>query len=175
MARDARDYFKLHGKGAHYRLRLIRSFPRITLARVGLADVQSMKNAWLVALLGMMAGLSESEFLAMAEWVVEHEMWPRRYPAVLAEFEALGSGVEIAYGRVTGRIVGAVSVREVKARRAQEHVGSATFDVAYGDSPSDVPILELAREAVAVYPDAKLRQIAAARGWRVIETVQEEA
>jgi len=38
--------------------------------------------------------------------------------------------------------------------------------VAYADSGSDLPLLAAVGEAVAVYPDAALRQVALERGWR---------
>ncbi len=41
--------------------------------------------------------------------------------------------------------------------------------VAYGDTRSDIPMLSLAQEAVAVYPDPQLRQVALDRGWRILE------
>lgn len=39
----------------------------------------------------------------------------------------------------------------------------------YSDARSDLPLLEWADEAVAVRPDAGLRAVAEARGWRIIE------
>ncbi len=40
---------------------------------------------------------------------------------------------------------------------------------AYSDSFSDVPMLEAVGEPVAVNPDRRLRRVAAARGWRVLD------
>ena len=44
--------------------------------------------------------------------------------------------------------------------------------VAYADSGSDLPLLAAVGEAVAVYPDAALRQEALQRGWRLLPTVE---
>lgn len=40
--------------------------------------------------------------------------------------------------------------------------------VAYADSGSDLPLLAAVGEAVAVYPDEALRQVALERGWRLL-------
>lgn len=40
---------------------------------------------------------------------------------------------------------------------------------AYGDSYSDLPVLELVGNPVAVNPDDKLREVAVARNWEIIE------
>jgi len=40
--------------------------------------------------------------------------------------------------------------------------------VAYGDTWMDIPLLEHAEHAVAVYPDAKLRSLALERGWEIL-------
>jgi len=39
---------------------------------------------------------------------------------------------------------------------------------AYGDSISDVPLLELVGNPVAVYPDSQLWDHASQRGWRIL-------
>ena len=40
---------------------------------------------------------------------------------------------------------------------------------AYGDSFSDLPVLELVGNAVAVRPEEKLRSLANERGWEIID------
>ena len=40
---------------------------------------------------------------------------------------------------------------------------------AYGDTDSDVPMLNLAENPVAEYPSAALRKAALANGWRILE------
>ncbi|MCA9920525.1 MAG: hypothetical protein KC445_21370, partial [Anaerolineales bacterium] len=39
---------------------------------------------------------------------------------------------------------------------------------AYGDTMRDIPMLEMAETAVAVHPDAILRETAVQRGWRIL-------
>jgi phosphoserine phosphatase len=76
--------------------------------------------------------------------------------------------VEVKDGLVTGRLTGEVSVRDTKARRVRDTLGGQPVDYAYGDSTSDVPLLEMAKEPVAVHPNDGLRQIASEKGWRII-------
>lgn len=78
-------------------------------------------------------------------------------------------------GWITGEIAGIPSAREGKVqrfgqwleqqglRRDQVHL---TF---YSDSTNDLPLLEHADAAVATNPDARLRAIAIARGWRILD------
>jgi phosphoserine phosphatase len=62
---------------------------------------------------------------------------------------------------------------EAKAAALARHAERAGIDLrrstAYGDSVHDLPMLELAGTAVAVRPDARLRRVAAARGWAIRE------
>lgn len=67
-------------------------------------------------------------------------------------------------------------VRHIQSERKIEEIKAALGDreidwndsFAYSDSVSDLPILELAGNAVAVQPDDKLRTIAAERGWEIM-------
>jgi HAD superfamily phosphoserine phosphatase-like hydrolase len=56
-----------------------------------------------------------------------------------------------------------------KVARLRALLGPASGAVAraYSDHPSDLPLLELAREPVAANPTRKLAAIAAARGWPI--------
>ena len=103
------------------------------------------------------------------------------YQPMLAEFAArltggpagpvigLGTPLEMAGGRTTGRLARRVGTGSLKADRVAALAAGAPVRTAFGDSLADVPMLELAREAVAVSPDRALRALAAARGWRIID------
>jgi phosphoserine phosphatase len=82
---------------------------------------------------------------------------------------ALGTPLELVGGRTTGRLAGTIGTGHRKADRVQRMAGARRLAAAYGDSLADVPLLELADDPIAVAPDADLRPIALARGWRVIE------
>jgi HAD superfamily hydrolase (TIGR01490 family) len=85
---------------------------------------------------------------------------------------AIGSTCEIVDGVYTGRSVRAAhgegkaqAVRELAEREQIDLAGST----AYSDSYSDVPFLEVVGHPVAANPDRRLRRIAAARGWPIVD------
>jgi len=59
--------------------------------------------------------------------------------------------------------------REVKLERLRALIGKQQIDVAMGDTFADIPLLEEAVEAIAVFPDKILRQTALERHWKIIE------
>ncbi len=78
----------------------------------------------------------------------------------------------------TGEIAGTPSFREGKVVRVEDwltsrHLGwgdvESTF---YTDSINDLPLLERVTHPVATNPDDRLRSIAAARGWRILDLFQ---
>lgn len=60
----------------------------------------------------------------------------------------------------------------LKTEKILEELGDAPVDwqnsYAYGDSLSDVPVLELVGHPVAVRPEARLRTLASERNWEII-------
>ncbi|MCU0482997.1 MAG: haloacid dehalogenase-like hydrolase [Chloroflexi bacterium] len=84
---------------------------------------------------------------------------------------ALGTPLELRDGRATGRLAEPIGTGPRKAQRVRALVAGAPVSVAYGDSAADLPLLELAVEAVAVSPDRTLGRAARARGWRVLGDV----
>lgn len=85
--------------------------------------------------------------------------------------------VDPASGLHTGRIAGGVcfGAGKVKhARRESEASGLTLTDaVFYTDSFSDLPVMEIVGEPVAVNPDVRLRRHAQSRGWKVVDWGQE--
>ncbi len=78
-------------------------------------------------------------------------------------------------GWITGEIAGTPSFKEGKVLRISEWLSAhqktwqdvqITF---YSDSINDLPLLERAQIPVAVNPDARLRQLATDRGWRILQ------
>lgn len=59
--------------------------------------------------------------------------------------------------------------REVKLERLRNQIGGKRIDVALGDTFADIPLLEAASKAIAVFPDRILKQIALDRDWTIIE------
>ena len=81
-------------------------------------------------------------------------------------------------GWITGEIKGVPSMREGKVTRveawlAQRSLGWADIDSTfYSDSINDVPLLERVNRPIATNPDDRLRAIAQARGWRILDLFQ---
>jgi HAD superfamily hydrolase (TIGR01490 family) len=78
-------------------------------------------------------------------------------------------------GEFTGRIAGIPCFHEGKVTRLDAWLGERGETLAdfaeswfYGDSQSDVPLMEKVTNAVAVGPDERLGRIAHERGWPII-------
>jgi HAD superfamily hydrolase (TIGR01490 family) len=78
-------------------------------------------------------------------------------------------------GWITGEISGTPSFKDGKVKRvaqwlADNHTDWQSVNITfYSDSVNDLPLLEKAQTPVATNPDARLRQIATDRGWRILE------
>ena len=165
--------------------------------KAGLLDRQKTMTAWMSAEINLLRGFRPSEVNAMAEFVVFNEMWPRVRPDVLLELEkkrlagaqivvvsgdyqhiveafarkldagAIGTPLLVEDGRLAGLALPVTSGQH-KVERALARYLDAHILAAYGDTLSDIPMMEMSEQPVAVYPDAKLRRVAEKRGWRVI-------
>lgn len=80
-------------------------------------------------------------------------------------------------GRYTGRIIPPQTIGRGKAVAVEMfldlHGASAADCAAMGDDRSDIPMLELVGQPIAVAGDPLLVQAAAQRGWRLIESARE--
>jgi len=74
-------------------------------------------------------------------------------------------------GRFTGHFVAPLCIGEGKVERTKRFAAELGFALEeasfYSDSYTDLPLLELVAEPVAINPDPRLRRIATKRGWRV--------
>jgi len=194
-----RSYLKQHYSALKYNIFFSRFLVRFPLMKMGLLNRQKMMAAWLQAEIGLMRGLPASEINAMAEWVVFNEMWPKCRPDVLLELNKkrlLGAQivvVSVAYQpivdafarKMDARAIGTrlvyedgklngielpVNSYQQKAEKVRSRYPDAHIVAAYGDTLSDLPMLEMSDMPVAVYPDAKLLRVAVKRGWRIIPT-----
>lgn len=98
----------------------------------------------------------------------------------LVETTAMHLGIGTAFGtrlercddRFTGRLSGSPLAGSAKAHLIQAYAErkKLTFagSWAYADSISDVPLLELVENPVAVNPDRKLLRVARSRGWKIL-------
>ena len=91
---------------------------------------------------------------------------------VLAFDGGIGTRSEIEDGIYTGRPDGPFTYRSGKAEEISRVAAERGIDLsesyAYSDSESDLPMLELVGNPVAVNPDSALLAIARERGWRVM-------
>jgi phosphoserine phosphatase len=91
---------------------------------------------------------------------------------VLAFDGGIGTRSEVKDGVYTGRPGGPFTYRAGKAEEIERVARERGIDLeesyAYSDSESDLPMLELVGNPVAVNPDSALLAIARERGWRVM-------
>ena len=91
---------------------------------------------------------------------------------VLSFDGGIGTRSEVKDGVYTGRPDGPFTYRSGKAEAIAQVAHERGIDLeasyAYSDSESDLPMLELVGNPVAVNPDPALGRIARERGWRVI-------
>jgi len=170
--------------------------PGYLLAKAGLIDKQVWAQQRMIDSLDWMGDITPENFEQIAEWAVEHNLWPERREDVIArlvEHIQNGAQVYIASGVVEpiaqgfARRFGAqaiatpVQFQNGSVRLAAELVASERkiqevltrlnvnrVDYAYGDTWMDIPLLENAGHPVAVYPDKRLSAAAKERGWQVI-------
>lgn len=94
--------------------------------------------------------------------------------AKLFEVDALlATEAEIVDDAITGRIHGTPCFQEGKVTKLRDWLAhNSGFEIEnsvfYSDSINDLPLLELAGEAVAVDPDDRLRQVARERDWQIL-------
>jgi phosphoserine phosphatase len=84
---------------------------------------------------------------------------------------AIGTRGEVRADRFTGRLDGPLCYGKGKVARLQQALGKVDLSGAwaYADSASDLPLLEACGHPVAVNPDRRLRTIAAARRWPIVD------
>lgn len=192
------DYLQTHGRGLACRKLKWGMTPRALLARLGLTDERAYRSRWLTEMATLFRGMDRAELRDIANWVVDHELWPSRrtdvmdellakqqvgwliilvsaaYQPILEAFgerigaEAVGTELETEGGLLTGRLIGSINSGRVKAERLLAELDGEPIYAAYGDAETDIPMLQLSEEPVAVHPDAALRKEAVARGWRII-------
>src|SRR5258706_812546 len=170
--------------------------PAYFLAKNGIIDWQAWGQKLMVDSLGYIKDADEKKLTQVSEWIVEHDLWKKRREDVVARlvkhhadgakvyiassaFEpfiqpfakhigayTIGTPVEIVNGRI--RMVGELVADEKKIEQVLSRLGVDRVDMAYGDTILDIPLLEHAEHPVAVYPDAKLKQVALERNWEII-------
>jgi phosphoserine phosphatase len=176
--------------------------PSYLLAKNGVIDWQSWGQKLMLDSLVYIKNATPEKLRHASEWVVDHNLWVKRRADVVQRLlkhreegaqvyiassvvepfivpfakrigaQVIGTPVEIINGRV--KMVGGLVANEKKIEEVLSRLGVERVDMAYGDTWMDIPLLEHAEHPVAVYPDAKLKSIALARGWEIIGAREKE-
>lgn len=170
--------------------------PSYLLAKNGIIDWQDWGQKLMVESLSYIKNANPETVKHASEWTVEHNLWKKRREDVVARLvqhredgakvyiassvvepfiepfaqrigaETIGTPVKIENGRL--QMVSELMKDEKKIEQVLSRLAVDRVDVAYGDTILDIPLLEHADHPVAVYPDAKLKQIALDKGWEII-------
>jgi len=196
--RAIQRYYKDNFNPWVYHLFFTRWIPRYLLVKMGLFSRRAAMVGWMQEEIKLFRGFSPEAFEEMAEWVVSTEMWPKRRGKILSELEqhrregldivlvssayqpfvaafaqrmdAIPIGSPIVYHE--GRLVGLqlpINAYEDKAQTLRYKFPGSEIRMAYGDTGSDIAMMELSQMPVAVNPDEELRITAEIKGWRIIE------
>jgi phosphoserine phosphatase len=169
------------------------------LSRFGVGDPLKLRAEFMEQLPTVTAGMTAEEVHALAMWVVDNELWPKRRMGVIQELmqhqrdgkrvivisgayqpilqvfanklnaEGIGTPLEFVGDKLSGKLAGDLNVGEAKAARLRAALNGDTLELSYGDSQNDIPMMIMAQSAVAVNPDDGLRALATVKGWRIIE------
>ena len=170
--------------------------PSYFLAKRGWINYQKWANNLMVSSLSLVHDATPESVQAMAEWSVERQLWAHRRADVLARLsrhmaegaqgyivssvtepvvktfagrmgaQAIGTPIEIVKGRL--HFASSLVTSDRKVEQVLNRLDVEKVDFAYGDTWQDIPLLEHAAKAVAVYPDPTLKETALQRGWKIM-------
>lgn len=86
----------------------------------------------------------------------------------IAPNRTYGIGTPVQITPAGLRLAGPLNSREVKMSNLLAAAGSRGLTIALGDTFADIPLLEKAERAIAVYPDRKLEKKARGSGWQIM-------
>lgn len=93
----------------------------------------------------------------------------QKFAAKIGQENAHGIGTPVTLTDSGLVLAKTLTSRVVKLERLRALIGSKQIDVALGDTFADIPLLEEAVKAIAVFPDKVLRQTASNRDWMIID------
>ena len=85
----------------------------------------------------------------------------------IGEVSAIGSKLIYEDGRLSG-VALPINSYQQKAENICSFCGDAHIIAAYGDTISDLTMLEMSQHPTAVYPDDALRRVAESKGWYIV-------
>ena len=87
--------------------------------------------------------------------------------------DVICSSMEVVDGVFTGNPKGNICIEQEKEIRMRDYCSNASFSLddayCYGDSYSDRYIMKICGNPVCVAPDSRLRKLARARNWKLIQ------
>ncbi|MFN3266195.1 MAG: HAD family hydrolase [Deinococcales bacterium] len=200
--RGIRAYLVAHGRSSDFYGFFASQFPEFLGSKLRLVPKREFQNRWTARIIRLFSNLPETEFMAVAAWVARNELLPKIRPNVLKllqdhqktgarvilasgtyqpvlaavageyGFEAIGTPLEVHNGKLTGRVVGQISVGAEKKHKLEAVLAGQPLALAYGDTMPDLPMLELAERAFVVRgKDAALEAVAQERGWGLLEAL----
>ncbi len=161
-------------------------------------DERAFKEQWVLDELRLFAGYSAAQMAEVGQFVVERELWPQRRPSVVAEIEkqkqdgrrvllvtgvmepvlavladklsveAIGTPLQYENGDFTGEVAAPINTGIRKVEQLEPFARDGKIYAAYGDTAADIPMLQIAQNPVAVFPDKKLSKTAQANNWRIL-------
>ncbi len=196
--RGLRSYFKDNYRSLDYDLFFLKWLPIFPVVKIGLMSRREVMSRWLQDEIRLLKGASSEEINEMASWIVEHVMWPKRrmevideidhhrrkgaqialvssaYQPIVAEFAKCIDAIPIGSPLIfhERKLVGVelpINSFEHKSKTIRDHFGGKQISLALGDTASDIPMMEMGIEPVAVFPDKYLRKYAESRGWRILD------
>lgn len=83
--KSIRRYFQAHGRGAAFQRFFLSQLPRILLNRLNWLDVSILRLRWMEDMATLFRDCTRDELAEIGTWMMEHDLWPQRREAVLAE------------------------------------------------------------------------------------------
>lgn len=190
-------FMKLDNQWAYY-LFIFRWLPRYPFVKMGLINKRKGMRSWMEGEINLLKGRSRQDIEETAAWIVKNEMWPERREDVIQELvqhqsegariilvssayqplvdafahrlgaEAIGTPLIFNQGTLSG-LTTPINAYQQKAKNILTRIKEGAIVAAYGDTASDIPMMELSEKPIAVDPSRELREEAERRGWRIIE------
>ena len=176
-------------------LYMAKIMPSWLLAKHGLIDWNTWVNDTFISCMPVLKDASPEVFEEVIAYTMETQLWAKRrldmierigrhvqqgdevyiatgmwQPTVAhfaAHIGAKGLGTEIRFKNGQMTLAEPIAHGQEKADKIRKQLGVDRVDVAYGDTSADIPMLEMAHQPVAVYPDTKLKAVALERGWEI--------
>ncbi len=191
-------YLTKHDHRWAYYLFILRWLPRFPFVKMGVINQRKGMTMWMRDEISLLQGKTRGEIQKIADWIVNKEMWPKRRPGIIQEllrYQSLGTKIILvssayqpfakAFAKhLCAEAVGTpltfqkdtllglstpVNAYQQKVLHIQTRYKGYNIVAAYGDTDSDIPMMELSENPTAVCPNRKLRETAEAKKWRIID------